>query len=217
MTEPAVEIDIPFDKRHCCWFCGEPSAVTFSFPKQISHTISIIHAPLIVPSCQECRSFAQQVDAKSIFSVKQSVKQKLMHKYRKDLAIGLNWTKEELAQSQFEGGNFAGFQKSAWFMFEVAQGRVNYLSWQIVLNGIELEIEDDVLHFDFDGVTYPTIDDAIEHYSQAFFLDKKFLIKVLYLLGQQHFAKAVRFCRLFIDASATEKKQAFIELLEEQK
>ncbi|WP_440875336.1 hypothetical protein [Thalassotalea sp. PLHSN55] len=211
-----VDIEIPFDKRHHCWFCGEPSSTCFVFPNQVSNALGALHQQINVPSCVECHRWAVQAEAKSIFAVKHLVKQKLMYKYRKDLAIGLNWTKQELANSGFEGGNFASFQKSAWFMFEVAQGRVNYLGWPIVVNGVALELDEDATQFIFDGVTYPSIDDAIAHYCHVFYLDKKYFIKVLYLLGQGQFAKAVRFCRLLIDASANEKQQAFVELLNEQ-
>ncbi len=216
MTEPVAEIEVPFEFRHQCWFCGEPSAVNFSFPAQAQSALGVVHSPLMVPCCNECQTLAKQTSAKSIISVKRQVKQKLIYKYRKDLAIGLNWTKQELAESEFEGGNFAGFKKSAWFMYEVAQGRVNYLSWAIAIDGILQDIPDEDFVFIFDGVEYPSIDDAISHYAENFYLDIDYFKKVLHLLGESKFSQAVRFCRLLVDANTLEKKQAFTELFHQQ-
>jgi hypothetical protein len=144
MTYPENIIDISFEYRHLCWLCGEPSQVFFTFPHRfyadIFNDAYVVHDcphPLLsVPSCQECRSLASKAEVNSIWAVKAVVKKGLKRIYKKDLAIGINWTKEELANSQFEGGNFAGFQKSAWFMFEVAKQRVDFNGWPIVLAGI---------------------------------------------------------------------------------
>lgn len=101
-------------------------------------------------------------------------------------------------------------------MFEVAQDRVNYLSWPLVVNGIALELEGESSVFSFDGITYPSIEDAIKQFSDSFYLDQDYFKKVIFLLGEQRFAKAVRFCRLLVDASRLEKKQALAELAQEQ-
>lgn len=208
MNTTETLIDIPFDKRHHCWFCGEPSEVKFTFPNGNRVVIDCPHPPLMVPCCTECCQIARQVTETSIWSVNYVVKRRLMRKYHKDLAIGLNWTQEELANSQFEGGNFEGFQRSAWFMYEVAQNRVNYLGWPISIDGIELEISTVKTCFTFDGVTYPNVDDAINHYTVNFDLNEAFFKHVLYQLGEHRFSEAVRFCRLQIGSTPSERMSA---------
>ena len=136
-------IEIPFESRHQCWFCGEPSAKVFSYPNAKELSLNSLHQTLSVPCCLECKSFAQQSRELSIFSVQSKVKRQLIHRYRKHLAIGINWTKRELEESEFEGGNFEGFKRSAWFMFEVAQQRVNYDGWSVVLDGIPVQPEEE--------------------------------------------------------------------------
>jgi len=208
-------IDIPFDKRHHCWFCGEPSEVKFTFPHDSHIILDCPHPRLMVPCCGECNQIARQVTESSIWSVNRGVKRRLMRKYHKDLAIGLNWTQEELANSQFEGGNFEGFQRSAWFMYEVAQNRVNYLGWPISLDGVEIELSLVTTCFIFDGVTYPDIEDAINHYIINFGLNEALFKQVLYQIGEHRFSEAVRFCRLQIGATPSERmlalKNAFPE------
>jgi hypothetical protein len=148
----------------------------------------------------------------SIWTIKSQVKQYLMHNYRKDLAIGLNWTKAELEESEFEQGNFSGFQRSAWFMFEVAKARVNYVGWPLIVDGITILDEYYEHSFDFDGVVYPNIEQAIQHYANTLYLNVDYFRAVLELLGHANFAKTVRFCRLLVAASSITRQQALHKL-----
>jgi hypothetical protein len=204
-------IDVPFNYRHHCWFCSEPAGHSFTFPHSAYLVFDCPHEPLTIPSCLECSHAANKVEVRNIWQVEQSVKVYLIKKYRKDLAIGLNWTEEDLANSGFEGGSFAGFQKSAWFMYQVAKDRVNFRGWPLVINGVEIINEDVAREFCFDGVSYPSIDQAMEHYSVNFNLDADFLRRVLAKIGSKSFAKAVRFCRLYVGATPNEKSQALRE------
>ncbi|NMP33450.1 hypothetical protein HII17_18035 [Thalassotalea sp. M1531] len=205
-------IDIPFEFRHTCYFCGEPSNRFFSFPHSAHIVLACSHPKLTLPCCNECRYIAYTVKQDDVWQVVEKVKQTLIKKYQKDLAIGVNWTREELANSGFEGGNFESFQKSAWFMFEVARDRVNFPAWPISLNGIELERLWQKSTFVFDGISFPSIDDAVGYYCKAFDLNKQWLRNVLAKLGVEKFAVAVRFCRNMKGATPNEMQVALAQL-----
>ncbi len=228
-----IVTETPFDKRHCCWFCGEPQNSDFIFPPH--NTLSGYHEddylllncphPVIsVPSCGECATFARKAREKTIWDVKHFVKRQLIKLHAKDLAIGINWTEQELASSEFEEGNFAGFARSAWFIYELAKGRLNFSGWVLVANGLELdenivEIESSKV-FHFDGLAYPTLDDAITHYAKVFLLEPHYVTAVLQHLSYgdlsaKAFAQAVRFCRLLVNATPNERKAAFKKLIAE--
>ncbi|PKI17384.1 hypothetical protein [Colwellia sp. 12G3] len=231
MIRPIIITETPFDKRHCCWFCGEPSHAVFIFPSYSSAfsyesdkylSLSSSHPVISVPACRECQKLANKAEESTILAVRANVKKQLIQRYAKDLAIGVNWTEQELATSEFEQGNFAGFARSAWFMYEVAKTRVSYLAWPLVANGIELEEIDleeiQAETFSFDGVLYPSLSDAINHYAKIFLLDEHYVIAVLQHLGngdidEKSFAQAVRFCRLLVNASPSERKVAFNNLV----
>lgn len=208
MSEYNCFIEVPFQNRHQCWFCGEPAASHFTFPHQAHVIFDCPHPKLTVPSCRECSDAALKAKVRSIWQVSQQVKKFLMRKYKKDLAIGLNWTREELADAGFEDGSFSGFQKSAWFMYEVAKQRVNFFGWPLILDGVEITSEGDSESFNFDGVCYPSIEEAIEYYCDNFRLDSVFFRQILAKTGPDKFAQAVRFCRLYIAATPAEKSRA---------
>ena len=210
-----TRIEAPFSQKNDCWFCGEPYKLFFSFPHDNHLVIDCPHSPLNVPACKECFIFAKKAKVASIWQVHYEVKHHLHQAYQKDLAIGINWTPDSLAESEFEGGNFEGFQKSAWFMYEVAKQRVNYKSWPIIYKGHILEDNSDKIAFSFDGVNYPNIDIAISQYVSSYCLNKSFFIQVLNKLGRQKFATAVRFCRLYINATPQERDIALLSLDDE--
>ncbi|WP_286232640.1 hypothetical protein [Thalassotalea sediminis] len=210
MTVEYLATETPFAFRHHCWFCGEPCDKFFAFPQGNHYVPSCIHPPLTIPSCTECLRFANASKADNIWQVNVVVKNNLIKKYRNHLAIGINWTKQELEDSQFEHGNFASFQKSAWKMYEIARERVNFTGWRLEINGVKLEVEGAFAEqsYTFDGVTYPSIDRAIEHYATTFSLHKQYLRQVLSIVGIAQFSKAIRFCRLQINATPQERAQA---------
>mgnify|MGYP005988891109 CR=1 FL=1 len=229
MTTSVVLTETPFNNRHCCWFCGEHSHVFFlfrnhrtTFSYESDDKLSLSHPAVAIPSCLECQQLANKAKVKTMLAARSHVKKKLLTRYAKDLAIGVNWTKEELATSEFEQGNFAGFARSAWFMYEVAKARVSYLGWPLVVNGIELEeieLDDfEVKTFNFDGVLYPSLAEAITHYAKVFLLDEYYVSAVLEHLGNgqvddKSFAQAIRFCRLLVNASPHDRKEAFKALV----
>jgi hypothetical protein len=220
-----INNETPFNKRHDCWFCGEPNQFVFtyldSFEPQTSANQSI--SQLSLPSCKECYQAAKKsvIKAKdkgrsySIWTVKAEVKQYLIQHYRKDLAIGINWTKTELEESEFEQGNFAGFKRSAWFMYELAKARVNYDSWPLIVDGVTILDECQEQSYNFDDVIYPSIEQAMLHYANALSLSYDYLRSVFELLGNDQFAKTVRFCRLLVAANAAEREQALRQLRQE--
>ena len=205
-----VLIETPFEFRHCCWFCKEPAANVYSFPQTSEQSLNSCHPALKLNCCVDCLPAANKSHGNSIWAVCKEVKSFLINKYRKDLAIGIHWTKEELENSQFESGNFAGFQRSAWLMYEIAKERVNFQGWPLVINGLNIDEYipemDDV--FIFDGIEFPSFNDAVLHYIQTFGLHKSYFYEVLAQVGKAKFSFAVRFCRLLINATTDEKKAA---------
>ncbi|MGL5359588.1 MAG: hypothetical protein ACRDBI_07705 [Shewanella sp.] len=205
---PIPRIDIPFDKRHTCWFCAEPSNSYFCYHSQ--HHSS--HPSLAVPACSECAKLAKQQPLTSIWDCRMAVKDALMRIYAKHLAIGINWTQAELAESEFSCKVFEGFKKSAWMMYQIARDRINAPPWPIMLDGVAIEDQGQHLGFEFDGIRYSSLQAAIDYYSNQFTLDGRFLAGLVNVVGKARFGYALRLARIHIAATKELKRHILAEL-----
>ena len=211
-TYPLIEI--PFNCRATCWFCGEPSESQINFPKQSYEETFISHRPLCLPTCKECATIVKRSAFVSLYSYRDAIKKALMVKHQKLLSIGLNWTKQELEESQLEGSAFAGFKESAWFMFEMMQARINYQGWDLVVNNQKLDIQNEQEPFEFDGTIYSNLDTAVEHVTKTFYIDEQLFTRVLTVQGKAKFGQVIRLCRLYPALKNREREQVFLDILE---
>jgi len=210
------QIDIPFDVRYTCLFCGEPSNSVVNVPYSVDDINKAPHEPLSVPSCTECQSVVKKARCQSIYQYRNAVKAALTRKYQKALSIGSNWTEQELQESEFEGAAFEGFKRSAWMMYTIAKERINYSGWPLCLDGIPLIADDDAGGFKFDGTEFVSVEHAIEHYIKTFHLDAILLPELIRLLGKDKFGYAVRISRLYINISVAERTQIVADIVESQ-
>ena len=210
------KIDIPFDVRYTCLFCGEPSNSDVNIPFSADDIHNAPHDPLSVPACTECTSVVKTARCQSIYQYRNAVKAALTRKYQKVLSIGSNWTEQELQESEFEGAAFEGFKRSAWMMFTMTKERVNYAGWPLCVDGIPLAADDEAGGFTFDGTEFVSVEHAIEHYIKTFHLDAILLPELVKALGKDKFGYAVRVSRLYIGISGAERMQIIADIVEAQ-
>lgn len=203
-------IDVPFEFRHTCWFCGEPYYESFSFMATPNYEHQEL--PIMVPSCQECYSLCQSVKVSGLDLLRDKVKEQLHRKYEKHLQIGANWTKEELEDSEFEGKALEGFRESAWKMFEIAKQRVNYSGWPLTIDGLPVSGLSSSFHVEFNGITYTSLAQAVEQLSKAYNIPQPYLEKVVEVIGRKRLGYAIRFAKTTYGYS-DEQREASIESL----
>jgi hypothetical protein len=215
MTSPIL-VDIPFEKRHTCWFCDEPCNAELAYWR-MAHTP---HPSLTVPACNECLLLAKKQLLTSIWECREAVKDQLMQRYSQDLAIGINWTEQELEESEFECKIFGGFKKSAWMMYQIAQKRINARGWVLSIDGEQFDEDplfagSNTLGFEFDGLQFNNLTQAIKHYSAVLALDQAFLQQLVTLLGKDQFAHAIKLARLNIGITKSMQQKILNELIED--
>jgi hypothetical protein len=207
-----LTLDIPFDCRFTCWFCGEGSyqtIVTSISTHQDNYLVNI-------PICDECKSYQCHDEEISLVKLGKQIKEKIVLRSAKALSIGANWTESELQESALNGSAFDGFKKSGWQMYLIAKERVNYSGWALSVDGIPIDAEDilDDEEYEFDGLTFTSFISMLDYLSHSFSLNKTFLKKVLTIYGNNRAIEAVKFCRLVPNDSTTEREKALNDLIE---
>lgn len=210
MTTSYLSIDVPFEFRHTCWFCGEPYYESHAFMAKPNYDGQ--SEPIMVPCCQECFSFSNDIKVSSLDILRDKVKEKLHKKYQKHLQIGVNWTKEELEDSEFEGKALEGFRESGWKMFEIAKERVNYRGWAVSIDGIPVEGLTTAFQFEFDGIVYTSLNHAVTQLATAYAIPQPYLEQVIELVGRDKMAYALRFCKTSYGYSAAEREASLASL-----
>jgi len=200
-------LDIPFNCRFTCWFCGEGSDQTILVTLVTQQVVNM-------PICDECKSYRCHSHVNPLAKLEKRIKEKMVIRNAKALSIGANWTKQELQESELTGSAFDGFKKSGWKMYLIAKARVNYSGWALSVDGIPL---DDVIideAFEFDGLTFSSFESMLTYLSTTFALNEDFLAQVLALYGNNRAISAVKFCRLVPNNSRFQREKALKDLIE---
>ena len=209
-------IDIPFNLRHTCWFCGEPSSNLVEFPKTAQAVAKIGHSPIALPACNECARINYSKNLTSIWSVRDQIKHALIDKYAKHLGIGENWTEQELIDSDFSGSTLGGFGRSAWKMYQIAKQRVDYKGWPLSVDGIPLEVYDETSGFEFDGTRYASINSCIDYFTKAAGVDKELLSQLVDIVSSDRFSYALRIAKLNKSVSNSKRSEIVEEVLQQE-
>ncbi|WP_210455493.1 hypothetical protein [Vibrio crassostreae] len=209
-------IDIPFNLRHTCWFCGEPSSNLVEFPKTAQAVAKIGHSPIALPACNECARINYSKNLTSIWSVRDQIKHTLIDKYAKHLGIGENWTEQELLDSDFSGSTLGGFGRSAWKMYQIAKQRVDYKGWPLSVDDIPLEVYDETSGFEFDGTRYASINSCIDYFTKAAGVDKELLSQLVDIVSSDRFSYALRIAKLNKSVSNTKRSEIVEEVLQQE-
>ena len=144
--------------------------------------------------------------------LRDKVKEQLHRKYQKHLQIGVNWTKEELEQSEFEGKALEGFRESAWQMFEIAKARVNYKGWPLTIDGMPVAAMSTSFHVQFDGITYTSLSHAVEQLAKSYAIPQPYLEQVVEVVGRDRLAYALRFAKTTYGYSTAERESSIASL-----
>tara|TARA_B110000467_G_C18200802_1_gene411674 strand:- start:32 stop:709 length:678 start_codon:yes stop_codon:yes gene_type:complete len=205
-----LNLDIPFNCRFTCWFCGEGSHKTIvaSLPtQQCDYSVN-------VPICDECKSYRCHNDVDSLIKIGELIKEKIVTRSAKELSIGANWTEKELQESDLNGGAFDGFKKSGWAMYLIARDRVNYSGWELSIDGVPVENITADEQLEFDGLTFTSFISMLDYISHSFSLNREFLKQVLTIYGHNRAIEAVKFCRLAPNESKSQREKALNDLIE---
>lgn len=208
-------IDIPFEYRYTCWYCGEPSDDTVIYGAEDFDASDSILRQLEIPACDECRHTLKAFTGKTVDDSLRFLKDALLHHYSKHLAIGSRWTEQELIESDFTGLALEGFGRSGWGMFEIAKARIAFPGWPLSVDEIAIDFrQHSNVPFEHDGIQFTNLKAAIRYYSKTFNISADYLLSAVEIVGQENLTRAIRFCRLN-PASNDDEQELFLDDLYE--
>lgn len=210
------KVDIPFNNRHKCWFCGEPSDEFLDYPRRIDFEAKS-HLPISLPVCNECDSLIAKEPTSSIYDLKIKLTHKNLKKYARVLGLGINWTKLELENEQLSGASFIGFNESAWAMYEIAKQRIGFKSWPLTYDGIPFDMIDDSYFFESEDIKFIDVGSAIDHYCDAEGLNKELMRSLTDILGEARFRDVLRVSRTNVDLSRKEVLAVIREIEQQER
>ncbi|USD59491.1 hypothetical protein J4N45_13305 [Vibrio sp. SCSIO 43140] len=207
-----LQMDVPFNSRYICWFCGEPSIGYVDFPQSAESVSKLEHSPIAIPMCDECSKVNYHSDVHSIWALRDLVKHSLITKYAKHLGIGENWIEQELKESEFSGSVLGGFGQSAWEMYEIAKSRVAFKGWNVSIDEVPFEGYDDTSGFSYDGVRFLSLNTCIDYYVKATSIDRELMVRLIDILTTERFGYALRIALLNKNISHLERDEILNEI-----
>ncbi|OEF07301.1 hypothetical protein [Vibrio genomosp. F10] len=209
-------IDIPFNLRYTCWFCGEPSSDCLNFPSNARSRQYVTHPLLAIPACSECHSIRYPNHLTSIWALRAHIKQALISKYTKHLGIGENWTEQELIDSDFSGAILGGFGRSAWEMYNIAKQRVSFQGWPVCVDELPIDCDDDTSYFEFNGTHYSSLSACIDYFVEATGIDKELITELVQILTPERFDYALQIAKLNRRPSHSQRTQIIDEIYQQE-
>lgn len=193
-----TKIDVPYEMRHSCFYCGEYEYDLDHVPptSRYHDFIGIYdsHQPILVPSCKECNGMLSNSLQKDIYERFDECKKKLTRKLSKYLRYELIWYDEELEYADFTG-EFEKFSKAVPKEIEKAKQRLSWDHWPVSIDGIEIENVQMSYNFKLDGKEFRTLDHLLEYVKRVHKVPVKYFEKVLLIVGYAKVDYALRICQ----------------------
>ena len=105
-------------------------------------------------------------------------------------------------------------------MYQIAQKRINAPGWVLSIDGEQFDEDplfagSNTLGFEFDGLQFNNLTQAIKHYCAVLALDEAFLQQLVTFLGKDQFAHAIKLARLNIGITKSMQQKILNELIED--
>jgi len=203
-----TEIEIPFEFRNCCFFCGEPK---YQYSVVTSDSLE-----LSIPSCPDCDSILDKLSYSNLEEARDKIKENLIAKNSDILKIGAHWSKAELNDAEMTG-DLGKFGESAWMTFEIERDRIRFSGWPITVNGVAIDQLSSAHSFEYDGMVFQSRSKMLDFVVDVYDFNNAFFTRVIDLYGDSRIEQAIKFCLVTTVRTSEEMDQAVSDLEESLK
>ena len=214
-----VKIDVPYDKRMDCFYCGSIASQEDHVPPvtRISDYKALWdkHIPLLVPSCAECNSLLDDSIQPDLYQRFDYAKVLLTKKIGKYIRMGELWTEEDIEYADFSG-ELSKSMEAIPRMAKISKERLDYMHWPISIGGETLERCTECAELKMDGKVFTNMDYAFEYARKVHAIPPKYLEHVVDIVGMKRLDYAFNLCKTVKVKSDSEMKAVLLELKDEQ-
>lgn len=212
-------IDVPWDCKHICFYCGENAQADDHVPPTSRyHDFMCLydsHPPLLVPACNQCNRVLGNSLQRDLYERFDECKDLLLKKLDKYLMYGNIWDKSSLAYARFTG-DLGKFSKAVVKQAEIAKDRLEWEHWNLSIEGIDLDRSNEVYKIKMDGKEFKSLDHVLEYARRVHKIPPTYLEKVINIVGYVKADHALAVCRAKKVKSEAEMNKVLEDLIESE-
>lgn len=210
-------IDVPWEHKNTCFYCGEYSHADDHVPPTSRYHDFIAlydcHPPILVPACNQCNRVLSNTLQKDIYERFDECKELLLKRLDKYLMYGNIWDEDSLDYAKFTG-DLGKFSKAIVKEAKVAKSRLEWEHWNVSVEGVDLEKSAEGYRIKMDGKEFKRLDHVLEYARRVHKVPATYLEKVLNIVGFVKADHALAVCRTRKVKSEAEMNKVLEDLLE---
>lgn len=213
-------IDVPFDRRMECFYCGCIHSDYDHMPPLSRYHDYIglydLYQPLKVPSCNECNVILGNSLQPDIYQRFDEAKVKLTKRIGKYIRMGELWDEDDIQYGEFTGNLFKSLA-AIESMAKTSRERLSYKHWPVSIDGDIIERAEEWMDIVVDNKKFTSMNHVIEHINRIHKIPVKYFDAVLAIVGMKNIDYAFRFCKTVPVKSEAHMKTVLIELQDDYK
>lgn len=214
------KIDVPWEFRNICFYCGEFSQHDDHVPPTSRYhdfmAMYDCHPPLLIPACKQCNSLLGDSLQRDIYERFEECKLRLLKKLDKYLMYGNIWDEDSLDYARFTG-DLGKFSKAIVKHAQIAKSRLEWEHWPVSIDGNILEKSEEGYMIKMDGKEFKRLDHAIEYVKRVYKIPALYFEKVINVVGYVKADLALAVCRTRKVKSEAEMNKVLEDLIESER
>lgn len=197
------EIEIPFEFRNTCYFCGEPR----SYISPVTND----SLQLGVPTCSECDTNIEQLHYADLEEARDKIKERLIMENARILQIGAHWSETELKEAEFSG-DLGRFGAAGWDAYKILYERVRFRGWAVTVDGLSISQYATNMSVEYDGMRFQSRSKMLDFVVDIYDFNRQFFERVLDLHGDDNIDLAVKYCLISSAKTSAEMDMEIADL-----
>lgn len=208
-------IDVPFELRHTCFYCGDPSDTLDHFPpiSRYHDYLGIYdsHPAVVVPSCIECNLLLVDSLQGDIYERFDEAKVRLTKRLAKYLKYSSVWDNDSLADAEFTG-SFRKFADNIIIEASLVKERLEWDHWPITVNGESIYEIRRTESLALDNIKFKRYDHLLEYVKKVHKVPTLYFEKVVEIVGLGKLQFALHYCKSHKPSNAKQMEEYLEEL-----